>query len=103
MKCNSCRLLDNHHDVLDAPGDCDQCWGVCHNKVAKAKFQGRRCDDCWKRLAEASVSYQKIAEGLLAEKDVPIWVLERLSQNPDAFISMDAQKRLNEARESVLG
>lgn len=97
MKCNSCRLLEGHHETLHTPGDCDACWGICHNTVPKhVRYQGKRCDECWKALAEASAAYSPIAFALLEEDEVPVWVLRILAENQNAVIAFSAQERVDQ-------
>jgi hypothetical protein len=59
-------------------------------------LQGKRCDECWKALSEASAAYSPIAFALLDEKEVPVWVLRMLAENPNAVISFSAQERIDQ-------
>jgi len=96
MRCRSWRLLDDHHEPLHGPGDCDACWSGCKNKYEKQELQGHRCDECWHKLADASSFFPIIGASLLAEDEVPTWVVRLIAENAnDLNTKLKAQERLN--------
>jgi hypothetical protein len=96
MQCRSWRLLDNHHEPLHMPGECDACWSGCKNKLKKQPMQGSRCDECWRKMADASTYFPIIGASLMAEGQIPTWVVRHVAEHAnDLNTKLTAEERLH--------
>lgn len=85
-RCKSWRWTGGPSHDGCLPGRCHRHWEPCRNPVATGED---RCGDCWAALAAST--NPAVKELLLAEPDVPAWVLDQLAVDPDDYIAMLAE------------
>ncbi len=94
MRCRSWKIAPTAHAPLHYPGECDECWESCRNKVPRDQQYGKRCRDCWSAIARAGMIDTTIALSLLNERYIPLDVVERLSESDIFVVAQSAQQKL---------
>lgn len=84
---------------FDRPGRRSGQWKPCRRRLdtsAESEDHAGRCCQCWEALVNHRDPAVKMS--LLAEEDIPNWVLSMLSQDGNPLVSMLAERRLPTTR-----